>query len=170
MRQWSIRCKRLSAVPPPVNTTTGCIGGPFLADLPWHAYIRRVKRTRKPSERDADYSQIFFYDKHYSMSVLYCQHLGYNNPASIPRLVGSVCPPEEDDNGEPYAAYNLMLFSRIRCPGPGHCADPLIFRPLLTPKDKPVDKNAVREKPFFAPCWKCVGAKCTSMPRGRQRK
>ena len=88
------------------------------------------------------------------MSVLYCQHLGYNNTARIPRLVGSVCPPKEEDDGEPYAAYNLMLFSRTRCPGPRHCADPLIFRPLLIPNDKPDDKDAVREKPLFAPCWK----------------
>ena len=72
----------------------------------------------------------------------------------MPRLMGSVCPPEEEDNGEHYAAYNLMLFSRARCPGPEHCADPLIFRSLLIPSDKPNNKDAVQEKPLFAPCWK----------------
>ena len=58
--------------------------GPFLADLPWHAYMMRVQRARKPSEPGADYSQYFFFDTHYSLSALYCQELRYNccNPTS----------------------------------------------------------------------------------------
>ena len=35
--------------------------GPFLADLPWHAYMMRVRRARKPSQRGADYSEYFFF-------------------------------------------------------------------------------------------------------------
>ena len=65
-----------------------------------------------------------------------------------------MCLPKEEDNGEPYAAYKLMLFSRARCPGPEHCADPLIFRSLLIPNDKPDNKDVVKEKPLFGPCWK----------------
>ena len=125
--------------------------GPFLADLPWHAYMMRVRRTRKPSQPGADYSQYFFFDRHYNLSALYGQQLRYDTRAAIPRLVGSVCPPKEEDNGEPYAAYNLMLFSRARCLGPEHCADPLICRSLLIPNDKPDNKDVVQEKPLFAP-------------------
>ena len=47
--------------------------GPLLADLPWLVYMMRVRRVRKPTQADADYSQLFFFDEHYPMSVLYCQ-------------------------------------------------------------------------------------------------
>ena len=128
--------------------------GPFLADLPWHVYMRRVRRARKPVSASADFSQLFLFDKHYALSALYCQELRYAATTAIPRFVGSVCPPVEQDKGEPHAAYKLMLFSRTRCAGPEHCADPLLCRPLLMPNDKPDDDNIPREKPRFWPCWK----------------
>ena len=65
-----------------------------------------------------------------------------------------MCPPEEEDHGEPNAAHKLMLFSRARCPGPEHCADPLAFRSLLMPSDDPDDVRVDRLKPLFWPCWK----------------
>ena len=128
--------------------------GPFLADMPWHIYMMRVQRERKPYIANADYSEYFFFDRHYALSVLYCQQIRYATTAAIPRLVGAVCPPEEEDDGEPHAAHKLVLFSRARCLGPEHCADPLIFRSLLFPSDKPDDDQVVREKPRFGPCWK----------------
>ena len=67
--------------------------GPFLADLPWHAYMMRVRRTRKPSEPGAEYSEYLFFDRHYILSVLYCQQIRYSTTAAIPRLVVSACPP-----------------------------------------------------------------------------
>ena len=128
--------------------------GPFLADLPWHVYMRRVRRARKPSRINADYAQIFFFDEHYVFSTLYCQEIRYSTSTVIPRMIGSVCPPEEEDDGEPHAAYKLMLFSRARCPGPEHCADPLIFRSLMIPSDRPDDDQLHPEKPRWKPCWK----------------
>ena len=47
-----------------------------------------------------------------------------------------------------------MLFSRARCPGKDHCADPLNFRSYLMPSDKPDNKDAFAQKPLSAPCWK----------------
>ena len=44
--------------------------GPFLADLPWHVYMRRVRRARKPTRAKADYSQTFFFDRHYSLACI----------------------------------------------------------------------------------------------------
>lgn len=44
--------------------------GPFLADLPWQAYMMRAQRVRKPTAADADYSQTFFFDKHYALSAI----------------------------------------------------------------------------------------------------
>ena len=127
--------------------------GPFLADLPWEVYMMRVIRRRKPLEPNADHSELFFFDKHYALSLLYCQEIRYTASCAIPRVVGSVCPPEED-GGEPHAAYKLMLFSRARCSGPNHCADPLVFRGLVIPSDTPDKKKIATAKPRFAPCWK----------------
>ena len=128
--------------------------GPFLADLPWQAYMMRVQRIRKPTVANADHAQLFFFDKHYTLSTLYCQEIQYSGRVAIPRVVGSVCPPQEEDGGEPHAAYKLMLFSRTLCPGPGACADPLMHRQLLIPSDKPNDPQLALAKPRFAPCWK----------------
>ena len=36
--------------------------GVFLADLPWYAYMMRVQRVRKPTEANADHSELFFFD------------------------------------------------------------------------------------------------------------
>ena len=92
--------------------------GPFLADFPWEAHMMRVRRVRKPVRASADYTELLFFDAHYALSALCCQQLGYANRVAIPRLVGSMCPPERENEGEPHAAYKLMLFSRSRCPGP----------------------------------------------------
>lgn len=65
--------------------------------------------------------------------------------------MGSVCPTQEEDDGEPH---KLLLFSRMRCPGPGACADPMAFRSLLIPSDKPDDLQVAMAKPRFDPGWK----------------
>ena len=46
--------------------------GSLLADLPWPAYMMRVQRVRKPTQADADYSQLFCFDAHSPLSVLCC--------------------------------------------------------------------------------------------------
>ena len=134
----------------------------------------RVQRVRKPAQRDADYTNLFFFDRHYALSTLYCQEIRYDKVA-VPRIVGSVCPPVEEQGGEAHAAYKLMLFSRVRCPGPGGCADPLTYRSALMPNDKPDDTSTAtllraklkaianphwsppseaKMKPSFRQCWK----------------
>ena len=49
--------------------------GSLLADLPWLVCMMRVQRVRKPTQADADYSQLFFSDEHYPLSILYCQDI-----------------------------------------------------------------------------------------------
>ena len=127
-----------------LNTTTSRYDdwlhrGPFLADLPWLVYMVHVQRTRKPMQAKADYSQLFFFDEHYALSVLYCQEMRYSGHLAIPRIVGSVCPPMEEDSGEAHARYKLMLFSRTRCPGKLACADPMICRAWMVPSEDPDD-------------------------------
>ena len=111
--------------------------GPFLADLPWQVYMMRVQRVRKPTQAGADYTELFFFDKHYALSALYCQEIRYAATVAVPRVIGSTCPAESEAEKESHAAYKLMLFARTRCPGPAACADPMMFRSLLLPSDKP---------------------------------
>ena len=158
--------------------------GSLLADLPWLVYMMRVQRVRKPTSATADYSELFFFDAHYPLSILYCQEIQYCRSLAIPRIVGSVCPPLEEDGGEPHARYKLMLFSRTRCPGRLGCADPMICRASLLPSDAPDNpkiaeakarmlkseakpsapsssskqtpnqEHALVQAPKFLPCWK----------------
>ena len=51
--------------------------GFLVVDLPWVAYMMRVLRVRKPTQSDADYSQLFFFDGHYSLPILYGQEIKY---------------------------------------------------------------------------------------------
>ena len=44
--------------------------GSLLADLPWLVYMMRVQRVRKPTQADADYNQLFFFDEHYPLSII----------------------------------------------------------------------------------------------------
>ena len=88
------------------------------------------------------------------MSTLHCQSMSYCAMLCIPRTAGSIWPPQAEDNGEPHAAYKLTLFSRTRCPGPGACSDPLVFRSLVLPSDKPAIPSTTTTKPRFAPVWK----------------
>ena len=128
--------------------------GPYLADLPWQIYMMRVQRVRKPVRASASYVELFFFDAHYALSTLYCQMVAYNRPCVVPRTIGSLCPPQDEDEGEAHAAYKLMLFSRTRCPGPGACADSTLFRSLLLPSDNPDGKQRLAAKPRFLPCWR----------------
>ena len=120
--------------------------GALLADLPWLVYMMHVQRVRKPSRADADYSQLFFFDEHYPLSVLYCQEIRLNGQLAIPRIVGQVCPPIEEDGGEPHAKYKLTLFSCLRCPGKLHCSDPMLCRPFFMPSDAPDDPKIAEAK------------------------
>ena len=133
--------------------------GPYLADMPWYIHMMRVRRARKPYKTDADCSQLCLFDVHCPLSVLYCQEIRYHFTAAIPRMVGSQCPDPEEDAGEPHAAYKLMLFSRTRCIGTGHCADPLMFRSHLLPSDKPDTDIAVEQDSSPNLAGKRVGTK-----------
>ena len=71
--------------------------GPFLADLPWQVYMMRVRRARKPSEANAKYTELFFFDAHYALSKLYCQEIRYGGTVAVPRVVGSICPSQDEE-------------------------------------------------------------------------
>ena len=128
--------------------------GPYLADLPWQIYMMRVQRVRKPMNSSESYLELFFFDAHYALSTLYCQKTDYHGTCAVPRTIGSVCPPQDEDEGGAHAAYKLMLFSRTRCPGPGACADATSFRSLLLPSDNPDGQQRLAAKPRFLPCWR----------------
>ena len=108
--------------------------------------MTRVRRVRKPMKAGADYNESFFFDDHYAMSVLYCQETQYSGRLAVPRIVGSDCPPMEEDNGEAHACWKLMLFSRTRCPGKLACADHMNFRSCVSPSEDPDNAEIAQAK------------------------
>ena len=78
--------------------------GAALADLSWYVYMARVHRVRKPLKINADCKQPLFFDRHYSLSLLYCQQIQHSGQLAIPRMVGSIRPPQEENDEEAHAA------------------------------------------------------------------
>ena len=94
--------------------------------------------------------------------MLYCQEV--NHYLVIPRLVGSVCPPPELNYGEDNAAYKLMLFSTIRCPGKGACSDALMFQPLQQ------RTTSAKDCYRFAPAWRALRSRLAILAAKAEQK
>ena len=120
--------------------------GPLLHPLPFLLYLARVRRIRKPKIAGATSNTLFHFDSHYSLSALYCQQVGHHT--CIPRLVGPNCKQADDGRGEEHALWHSVLFTTPRCPGPGACCDPTIFRRLFQADDAQLTKHRI------APAWR----------------
>lgn len=120
--------------------------GPLLHPMPFHLYMARVSRVRKPKVASATNSTLFLFDSHYSLSALYCQKIG--NYTAIPRLVGPNCKQADDGHGEEHALWHSVLFTTPRCPGPGACCDPTMFKGLFHAEDAQLSKHRI------APAWR----------------
>ena len=59
--------------------------------------MMRVQRARKPSEANANYTELFFFDAHYGFAKLYCQQIRYGGRVAVPRVVGSICPSQDEE-------------------------------------------------------------------------
>ena len=126
--------------------------GDILADMNFYIYNSRIQRVLK-SVAEAQHANVSFpFETHYPMSELYCQVM--RQRTCIPRLIGRKCPGHEENEGEEYSAYKVMLFQPLRCHSSGHCNDPLLCKPCLFPT--PTEK---RLKPTFALAWKACRAR-----------
>ena len=137
--------------------------GCSLADLDLYQYsivIERV-RLRPLLARRRDAGNAFPFDAHYRLASSYCQQVA-TWPRTVPRLVGSACPRNDAGDGEDYGCWMATLFTPLRCPGPGGCADPLQCSAALVTQTMPrrqvsgAREPAARQRAFysFALAWR----------------
>ena len=99
--------------------------GLALADMELYQYSIVIERVRIPRvARSSGHPLLFPFDNHYRLAGSYCQQIA-SSQRNVPRLVGAACPRREASGSEDYACWMATLFTPLRCPGPGGCADPL---------------------------------------------
>lgn len=115
--------------------------GPFLYDLDFHTYVEyvhrepRAKRAQaKDSERHQD---IFLFDAHYSLAESYVQTLDTQGQCKVVVLEALKCPSPAANAGEDNAVFKSLIGSLLRCPGQGHCSDPLLCSPCFFQVSRP---------------------------------
>ena len=99
-----------------------------------HNYVRFIQREEKPRSEKAGSvidrgTHVFLFDKHYALAGSHWQTLGHTScKRSLPMLEALKCAPPTKANREDNAIYKSLIGTLLRCPGPGCCADPLLFR------------------------------------------
>ena len=100
--------------------------------MDFHTYIRFSVRKPRPKDfkvSDADRAEhIFLFDSHYALAASHWQQLLTDGHAKLVVTEALKCPLPSLNNGEDNAVFKSLLGTLIKCPGPGHCADPLFCR------------------------------------------
>ena len=109
-----------------------------LQDMDIQTYAELIERVAKPvaGSRLADKAvqqHVFPFDDHYKMSAGYIQLLRTGPERRIARFNLPNCVRENVNEGEENAQFKAFHCSLLRCPGPGHCADPLMCASMLFP-------------------------------------
>ena len=150
-----------------------------LADLDLYQYSIVIERVRLPplliSRPDA--GNVFPFDAHYRLANNYCQQIT-TWPRTVPRLVGSACPRSDAGHGEDYGCWMATLFTPLRCPGPGGCADPLQCSAALVEQTMPRRQGGGAREPAarqraaysFALAWRLRGAEIQGLARRGRAK
>ena len=149
-----------------------------LMDMDLYQYSIVIDRMRLRQElaRRQDPGNVFPFDAHYRLATTYCQQIA-KWPRTVPRLVGAACPRIDINEGEDYACWMATLFTPVRCPGPGGCADPLQCCATLVRKtpgkpDGDAIQPAVRQEPpySFAIAWRQRRAEIECLARSGHTK
>ena len=70
----------------------------------------------------------FLFDSHYALADSYWQVLQTDGVAKLTVMEALRCPPPSLNNGEDNAVFKSLIGTLIKCPGPSHCANPLLCR------------------------------------------
>ena len=70
----------------------------------------------------------FLFDSHYALATSHWQQLVVEGKKFLVVMEALKCPVPVLNNGEDNAVSKSLIGTLIKCPGPGHCADPLISR------------------------------------------
>ena len=112
--------------------------GEALNDMDIQTYAELIERVAKPvaGSRVSDkvlQQHVFAFDGHYKMSAGYIQVLRTGRDRRVARFNLPNCVRENVNEGEENAQFKAFHCSLLRCPGPGHCADPLMCASMLFP-------------------------------------
>ena len=103
-----------------------------MLDTDFHTYIRftfRKPRRKETKICDADrVEHVFLFEAHYALAASHWQQLVTDGVARLVVMEALKCPAPSLNNGEDNAVFKSLVGSLIKCPGPGHCADPLLCK------------------------------------------
>ena len=106
--------------------------GKFLWHMDFHTYIRFTLRQPRPKDQkvsDTDRAEhCFLFDSHYALALSHWQQLVTDGQCRLVVMEALKCPLPSVNNGEDNAVIKSLIGTLIKCPGPGHCADPLFCK------------------------------------------
>ena len=70
----------------------------------------------------------FLFDSHYALAKSHWQQMVTDGNARLVVMEALKCPLPSLNNGEDNAVFKSLIGTLIKCPGPGHCADPLFCK------------------------------------------
>ena len=100
--------------------------------MDFHTYIRFTARKPRPKHGkvcDGDrVEHVFLFDSHYALAASHWQEMKTDGRCTLVVMEALRCPQPSLNNGEDNAVFKSLIGPLIKCPGPGHCADPLFCR------------------------------------------
>ena len=67
----------------------------------------------------------FLFDPHYALAKSHWQQVVTEGHSKLVVMEALRCPLPNVNNGEDNALFKSLIGTLLKCPGPGHCADPL---------------------------------------------
>ena len=100
--------------------------------MDFHTYIRFTLRKPRPQDQkvsDTDRAELcFLFDSHYALASSHWQQLVTDGRKRLVVMEALKCPLPSVNNGEDNAVFKSLIGTLLKCPGPGHCADPLFCK------------------------------------------
>ena len=145
--------------------------------MDFHTYIRFTVRRPRPKElKISDLNRaehVFLFDAHYALASSHWQQLNTDGVAKLVVMEALRCPPSSLNNGEDNAVFKSLIGTLIKCPGPGHCADPLFckagFFQVTLPESSPQTEahelpNWIDDKSFTQKNARCASQETHMQP------
>ena len=70
----------------------------------------------------------FLFDPHYALAKSHWQEVVTEGRSKLVVMEALRCALPNVNNGEDNAGFKSLIGTLIKCPGPGHCADPLFCK------------------------------------------
>ena len=106
--------------------------GKLLWHMDFHTYIRFTLRKPRPKAlkvSDTERAEhCFLFDSHYALAMSHWQQLVTDGHSKLVVMEALKCPLPSVNNGEDNAVFKSLIGTLLKCPGPGHCADPLFCK------------------------------------------